>query len=65
MTSPIAHGQDMMNRIADALDAADLMPSSRELSLAKTKMEEAIMWGNRALVNLSEPINQDDSKPGH
>lgn len=63
MKSPIAHGQDMMNRIADALDAADKMPGSRELSLVKTKLDEAIMWGNRALCNLSETINQDDSKP--
>lgn len=63
MKSPIAHGQDMMNRIADALDAADKMPGSRELALVKTKLDEAIMWGNRALGNLSQTINQDDSKP--
>ncbi len=63
MNNPIRHGQDMMIHIADALDEADKMPNSRALSLVKTKLDEAIMWGNRTLCELSEAVNQDDSKP--
>lgn len=47
-----------MTSIADALDAADKMPGSRELSMVKTKLDEAIMWGNRALMNQQEVINE-------
>lgn len=56
--SPITSGQDMMNSIADALDAAAKMPSSRELAMVKTKLDEAIMWGNRALMGLHEVLNE-------
>lgn len=63
MNKSVENGQDMMNKIADALGTADRMPASRELSLAKTKMEEAIMWGNRAIANLQEPVNEARENP--
>lgn len=57
--SPIAHCQAMMTSIADALDAADKTPSSRELALVKTKLDEAIMWGHRALMGLRPAVNEE------
>jgi hypothetical protein len=50
--TPMQHGQDMMTLIADALDELEKIPGGREASLVRTKLEEAIMWGNRMVCNL-------------
>lgn len=55
----ITHGDAMMALIIDALAAADKMPSSRELALVKTKLDEAIMWGHRALMGLRPAVNEE------
>ena len=34
--------------IADAMETLDQMPPSREASLVKTKLQEAMMWLNAA-----------------
>ena len=34
--------------IADAMESLDQMPPSREASLVKTKLQEAMMWLNSA-----------------
>jgi hypothetical protein len=39
--------RDNAKDFAELLD--DLCPDSRELSLALTKLEEAVMWGNAAI----------------
>ena len=38
---------------AMALHLADVCPSSRELSLAMTKLEECIMWANASIARRS------------
>jgi hypothetical protein len=63
MKNPIRDGQDMMVHMADALDLLEKMPPSRELSLVRTKLEEATMWGNRALCNLHKLVNETSTTP--
>lgn len=36
--------RDIKNAAEDLLDEIERIPSSRETSLAKTKLEEAVMW---------------------
>lgn len=57
MGNSIRDGQDIMVHMVYALDLLGKMPASRELSLMRTKLEEAIMWGNRALCGLQYTIN--------
>lgn len=63
MTNPIRDGQDMMVHLADALDLASKLPPSREAALVKTKIDEAIMWGNRALCGLHVMVNETSATP--
>ena len=45
----------ILTYLADALDAAELEEGSRELSLAKTKIQEAMFWANQATGN-AKPV---------
>lgn len=54
----LQHGDDLLNSIADALESAANLPGSRELSLAKTKLDEAIFWSGRAINNLRPIVNE-------
>lgn len=47
------------NMIADAKKAVQCVPSSRELSLVLTKLDEAQMWFQRAV----PPINEESAAP--
>jgi hypothetical protein len=49
---------EAMNKIADALEAMDKAPKSREGSLGITKLDEAMMWLNRACVNEHAKVNE-------
>ena len=40
--------------IADAMETLDQMPGSREASLVKTKLQEAMMWLNSAKLTRNE-----------
>ena len=34
---------------AELLELLDSVPSNREMSLAKTKLEECVMWANKSI----------------
>lgn len=59
--SALARVDDMLNSIADALEALNDLPKSREAALVRTKLDEAIMWGHRVAIGLHEP--QDEAAP--
>jgi len=40
--------------IADAMETLDQMPKSREASIVKTKLQEAMMWLNSAAPTRNE-----------
>lgn len=44
--------------IADAMDALDAAPKSRPASLTQTKLDEALMWAQRALREATPAINE-------
>lgn len=39
---------------SEVMDSFDKLPASREASLAKMKLEEAIFWANRSIVTSPE-----------
>lgn len=41
---------DVRQKASELLDAMSSIENCRELSLAHTKLEEAIMWANKAIV---------------
>ena len=41
---------DVRQKASDLLDAMLSIETCRELSLALTKLEEAVMWANKAIV---------------
>lgn len=47
MTTLINEKQKILYLLTQALEALDKRDPSRENSLAKTKLEEAIMWHNK------------------
>jgi hypothetical protein len=54
----LQHGEDLMNHIADALGDLKNIPGSRELSLVRTKLDEAMMWSNRVCLQLHPADDQ-------
>ena len=53
------NAMSFFNAIDAAKNFANTMPSSRERSLAVTKLDEAHMWFQRAI----PPINEHDDDP--
>lgn len=43
----LAHGRAIKHRGAEFIHMLDQLGQSRELSLAKTKIEEAVMWAEK------------------
>lgn len=62
---PVLEGQqDRYVRLRDfgrnmALEILKCAPSSRERSLAITKLEEAVMWANAAIARNEKPSEND------
>ena len=55
--------EQILIKIADTLDLCDLESKenrSREISLVITKLEEAMMWGQRDM-NLKSPVENTDN----
>jgi hypothetical protein len=49
-------GNLVQEQIAEAMDAVAFLPPSRERALAQTKLDEAMMWAQRAI----PPVNEGE-----
>jgi hypothetical protein len=56
MMTDLTAGHVVQEQIADAMEALELLPPSRERALAQTKLDEAMMWARRAI----PPINEGE-----
>ena len=41
---------EVREKATELLEVLDRIPSNREMSVAKTKLEECVMWANKSIV---------------
>lgn len=41
---------EVREKATELLEVLDRVPSNREMSVAKTKLEECVMWANKSIV---------------